>query len=61
MERGYELENLRRSIAMSRPGSAALDREAAMHLLSELKELEDRLRWMRDGLVRLLEESADRR
>ncbi|HUY22420.1 MAG TPA: hypothetical protein VMV22_08760 [Acidimicrobiales bacterium] len=60
MDRRYELENLRRSIAMLRPGSAALDREAAMRLLAELQELERRLHAMRAGLERLLEQDRDR-
>ena len=38
MERQYELENLRRSIAMLRVGAPALDREAAMVLVRELQE-----------------------
>jgi len=60
MERGYELENLRRSIAMLLPGAAALDREAAMRLLGELQELENDLRSLRTGLRRLLEEHGTR-
>ena len=59
MDRGYELENLRRSIAMLLPGAAALDREQAMGLLYELQGLEDRLRSLRAGLRRLLGESED--
>jgi hypothetical protein len=40
MERQYELENLRRSIAMLQVGAPALDREAAMVLVRELQDLE---------------------
>ena len=36
------------------PGSAALDREAAMRLLAELQALEERLRRLRDGIERVL-------
>ena len=54
MERQYELESLRRSLAMLRPGAPALDREAAMRLVRELQELEQQLRTLREGLQRLL-------
>ncbi len=44
VDRMYELENLRRSLAMLPPGSkAALDREQAMRLLAELRRVEGRL------------------
>ena len=56
MERRYELETLRRSLAMLRPGSPALDREEAMGLVRELQELERELRTLREGLQRLLGE-----
>lgn len=52
----YELENLRRSLAMLPPQSAGLKREEAMALLRELEETEGRLRRRRDGLAKLLEE-----
>ena len=58
MERQFELESLRRSLAMLRPGAPALDREEAMRLVRELQALERQLRTMREGLVRLLEETA---
>jgi vacuolar-type H+-ATPase subunit D/Vma8 len=58
MERQLELESLRRSLAMLRPGAPALDREEAMRLVRELQALEKQLRTMREGLVRLLAESA---
>ena len=38
------------------PGSAGLDREAAMQLLAELQALETRLRRLRDGVERVLAE-----
>jgi vacuolar-type H+-ATPase subunit D/Vma8 len=58
MERQFELESLRRSLAMLRPGAPALDREEAMRLVRELQALERQVRTMRRGLVRLLEETA---
>jgi hypothetical protein len=54
MERQYELESLRRSLAMLRPGAPALDREEAMRLVRELQALESQLRTLREGLQRLL-------
>jgi len=61
VDRDYELENLRRSIAMLRPGAAALDRESAMRLLAELKALEQRLGSVRRRLRELLQELGDPR
>jgi hypothetical protein len=58
MERQFELESLRRSLAMLRPGAPALDREEAMGLVRELQVLERQVRTMREGLVRLLAETA---
>ena len=58
MERQYELESLRRSLAMLRPGAPALDREEAMQLVRELQDLEEQLRALRVGLQRLLAESG---
>jgi len=55
VERSYELENWRRSIAMLPPGSPGLDREEAMRLLAELRDLEMRMRRLRDGLRGLLQ------
>ena len=51
MERRYELESLRRSLAMLRPGAPALDREEAMRLVRELQDLERQLRTLREGLA----------
>ncbi|MGO8863495.1 MAG: hypothetical protein ACLQRH_22450 [Acidimicrobiales bacterium] len=48
MDRGHELENLRRSIAMLRVGAPALDGEAAMKLVRELQTLEGQIRRLRD-------------
>jgi hypothetical protein len=42
---------------MSQPRSPALDREEAMKLLSELQDLQGRLRRMRDGLLAILREA----
>jgi hypothetical protein len=44
VDRLYELEKLRRSLAMLEPGSKALDRETAMRLIAELQDLERRMR-----------------
>jgi hypothetical protein len=57
MERRYELETLRRSLAMLRPGAPALDREEAMRLVRELQAFERQLRTLRQGLVRLVEDA----
>ena len=57
MERRYELETLRRSLAMLRPGAPALDREEAIRLVRELQELERRLRSLRQALQQLLADS----
>jgi vacuolar-type H+-ATPase subunit D/Vma8 len=56
MERQYELESLRRSIAMLRVGAPALDREADMVLVRELQALESEIRRLRDGIQRLLDD-----
>lgn len=58
MERRYELETLRRSLAMLRPGAPALDREEAMVLVRELQDLERQVRTLRRGLHELLSETA---
>lgn len=59
MGRLDELENLRRSLVMLTPNAPnALTREKAMALVEELEEAERRLRRLRGGLVRLLEEDA---
>ncbi len=58
MERQYELESLRRSLAMLRPGAPALDRQEAMRLVRELQDLERQLRTLWEGLQRLLAEAG---
>jgi vacuolar-type H+-ATPase subunit D/Vma8 len=60
MERRHELETLRRSLAMLRPGAPALDREQAMRLVRELQDLERQLRTLRRGLQELLAETRTR-
>jgi hypothetical protein len=57
MERRYELETLRRSLAMLRPGAPALDREEAMRLVRELQAFERQVRTLRQGLLRLLDQT----
>jgi hypothetical protein len=57
MERQYELESLRRSVAVLRVGAPALDREEAMVLVRELPNLEERIRRLRDGMQRLLDDA----
>jgi hypothetical protein len=59
MDRLRELEGLRRSIAMLSPRAMALDREKAMKLIRELEEAEERLKRLRTGLARLLEEDEE--
>lgn len=56
VERRYELDALRRSIAMLTPGVSALSREEAMDLLGELVEVQERVDRLRAGLRRLLDE-----
>ncbi len=56
MDRLYEIENLRRSLAMLPPGTKALDREEAMKLLSELHEVQTRLRNLRNALRAVLDD-----
>jgi hypothetical protein len=51
----FEIETLRRSMAMLPPQAAGLNREEAMRLLSELQEMDQRLRDVREGLTALLE------
>jgi hypothetical protein len=58
VDRYSELEDLRRSLAMLLPGSAALDREEAMALIAELQGVEERLRRLRDGVARVLREEG---
>ena len=57
MDRRYEIEYLRRSLAMLPPGRRdALDRERALGILDELVEVQGRLDRLRQELRRLAEE-----
>ncbi|MDP9402615.1 MAG: hypothetical protein M3P85_04630 [Actinomycetota bacterium] len=56
MDRQYDLEILRRSIAMLTPGAHALSREEALRLLSELREVQGRLDQLKATLRRLADE-----
>jgi hypothetical protein len=57
--KNFELENLRRSLAMLRPKPRpALSREEAMRLLAQLHETDQRLRDLQEGLTALLERSS---
>lgn len=60
VDRRHELENLRRSIAMLTPGVQALTREQALELLSEIEDLDSRLRRLRTGLTAMLAEDERR-
>jgi hypothetical protein len=53
-----EVEQLRRSIAMLQPGSAAMNREDAMRLLAELGDVQARLDRLGHGLRALLAEDS---
>jgi hypothetical protein len=56
MDRRLEVEQLRRSIAMLRPGARdAVGREDVLHLLAELGDVQGRL----DNLKRRLRERRD--
>jgi hypothetical protein len=51
MDRGYEIENLRRSIVMLLPGAVAgLRREEAVTLIEEVQVLQHRLHDLRREL-----------
>jgi hypothetical protein len=54
MERRYELESMRRSLAILTPGVRALTREEALDLVEELAEVQERLDRLREGLRELL-------
>ena len=58
MDRRYELEVLRRSVAMLTPGARALTREQTLDLLEELQDVQRRLAGLRAALRRLVEESG---
>lgn len=57
MDRRYELEMMRRSLAMLRPGVQALTREEALRLVDQLARVEAELGRLRAGLRALLDES----
>jgi len=57
VERRYELDNLRRSLAMLSPGAHALRREDAIDLVAELEEAQDRLRRLISELRRVADEA----
>jgi hypothetical protein len=54
VDRRYELELMRRSLAMLTPGVQALTREEALRLVEELVQLQAHLDRLRDGLRRLI-------
>jgi hypothetical protein len=58
LQRRYELDSLKRSMAMLSPGQHALSREEAMKLLGELSDVQERLDRLRAGLRQLLEEDG---
>ena len=59
VDRLHELERMRRSIAMLQPGAKALSREDAMRLISELEDVERRMRDLRRALRAVLDDSAN--
>lgn len=59
VDRLHELESMRRSIAMLQPEAMALDRESAMRLISELPDVERRMRALRDALTGVLADRQD--
>jgi predicted nucleic acid-binding Zn-ribbon protein len=59
VDRRYEIESLRRSLAMLQPGAmAGLRREEAMDLIEEVQGLQSRLEQLRMELRRLAEEGT---
>lgn len=54
MDRRYEIEILRRSLAMLTPGVRALTREEALELVEELAKVRERLDRLEQGLRALL-------
>lgn len=57
MDRRYELEILRRSIAMLTPGQSALSREQALELLQDLADIERRLERLKSALRTMADEA----
>ena len=58
VDRRYELEVLRRSVAMLTPGARALTREQALALMEELQDVQQRLAQLRAALRRLVDEAG---
>lgn len=58
MDRRYELETLRRSLAMLSPEMMALSREEAVRLVEELQQVWEQVDRLRDGLRKLLDDSG---
>ncbi len=56
MERRYELEIMRRSLAMLTPGVRALTREEALQLVEELADVQAQFDRLREGLRSLIED-----
>lgn len=56
VERRYELEIMRRSLAMLTPGVRALTREEALRLVEELAAVQAQLDRLREGLRSLHED-----
>jgi len=52
MDLDYELESLRRSIAMLSPGSRALDREQALRVLADLQAAQRERDELREQLAK---------
>ncbi len=62
VDRSYELELMRRSLAMLTPGAASsLSREEAMRLITEVADLQAQLERLRTGLRALVDEVEDGR
>jgi hypothetical protein len=56
----YDVENLRRSLAMLPPQApAGLSREEGMRLLAELQEMDRRLQQLREGLLALVDLASE--
>ena len=53
----HEIEQLRRSVAMLRPGEHALDRETTLQLLGRLQTVSRRVTRLEGGLRSLLDET----
>lgn len=51
----HEIEQLRRSVAMLRPGEQAMDRETALTILGQLQTVSARVSHLEAGLRDLLE------